>query len=240
MTFTIPSALQLDLRCALRRGVRAAGPVLLNARRTCTSTPDGRPARTAEEHQPRDADPRVPDQTGQHCRCRGHLQGAHPADGRHLGLDAYEEYCKSLNKLSGLLKRFETEVGLYSGDYAMWKELIAAREEVKGKKARVLSLESRLHSVTGLLEAMAQTTFANGAEYAGVCMNERLLSAEREIKTAAKKTASLEDVLNRAHRDAVLSILGRQDGRTGRGASSRKRSSRDASFLTRFSEDAEI
>lgn len=126
-------------------------------------------------------------------------------------LDAHEEYCKSLNKLSGLLKRFETEVGLCSGDDAMWMELIAAREEANSHKARVLSLESRMNSVTGLLEAMAQTAFANGAEYAGVCVNERLLSAEREIKTAAQKTASLEDVLNRAHRDAVLSSVEKTD-----------------------------
>lgn len=126
-------------------------------------------------------------------------------------LDAHEEYCKSLNRLSGLLKRFETEVGLCSGDDAMWMELIAAREEANSHKAHLLSLESRMHSVTGLLEAMAQTAFANGAEYAGVCVNERLLSAEREIKTAAQKTASLEDVLNRAHRDAVLSSVDKVD-----------------------------
>ncbi|KAH9375027.1 hypothetical protein HPB48_020270 [Haemaphysalis longicornis] len=126
-------------------------------------------------------------------------------------LDAHEEYCKSLNKLSGLLKRFETEVGLCSGDDAMWMELIAARGEANDNKARVLSLESRLQSVTGLLEAMAETAFANGAEYAGVCVNERLLSAEREIKTAAQKTASLEDDLNRAHRDAVLSSVDKTD-----------------------------
>lgn len=126
-------------------------------------------------------------------------------------LDAHEEYCKSLNKLSGLLKRFETEVGLCSGDDAMWMELIAAREEANSHKARLLSLESRMYSVTGLLEAMAQTAFANGAEYAGISVNERLLSAEREIKTAAQKTASLEDVLNRAHRDAVLSSVDKID-----------------------------
>lgn len=99
----------------------------------------------------------------------------------------------------------------------MWMELIAAREEANGNKARVLSLQSRLQSVTGLLEAMAQTAFANGAEYAGICVNERLLSAEREIKTAAQKTASLEDVLNRAHRDAVLSSVDKTSDAQGEG-----------------------
>ncbi|KAH9385077.1 hypothetical protein HPB48_027112 [Haemaphysalis longicornis] len=85
----------------------------------------------------------------------------------------------------------------------MWKELIAARGEAKGNKARVLR-----HRPLG---SHGETTFANGAEYAGVCVNERLLSAEREIKTAAQKTASLEDDLNRAHRDAVLSSVDKTD-----------------------------
>lgn len=120
-------------------------------------------------------------------------------------LDAHEAYWESLNKLSSLLKRFETEVGLCSGDDAMWLEMIAIREETNRLKADVLSLESRMQSVSGLMDAMAQTAFANGAEYAGICANERLLSAERQIRSAARKTAILEDVLNRAHRDAVIS-----------------------------------
>nr|XP_037274590.1 uncharacterized protein LOC119167243 isoform X2 [Rhipicephalus microplus] len=117
----------------------------------------------------------------------------------------------SLNKLSSLLKRFETEVGLCSGDDSIWLEMIAIREETNRLKADVLSLESRMQSVSGLMEAMAQTAFANGAEYAGICANERLLSAERQIRLAAQKTAVLEDILNRAHRDAVISGADKTD-----------------------------
>lgn len=126
-------------------------------------------------------------------------------------LDAHEAYWKSLNKLSSLMKRFETEVGLCSGDDSIWLEMIAIREETNRLKADVLSLESRMQSVSGLMEAMAQTAFANGAEYAGICANERLLSAERQIKSAAQKTATLEDVLNKAHRDAVISGADKAD-----------------------------
>ncbi|XP_037274590.2 uncharacterized protein LOC119167243 isoform X2 [Rhipicephalus microplus] len=117
----------------------------------------------------------------------------------------------SLNKLSSLLKRFETEMGLCSGDDSIWLEMIAIREETNRLKADVLSLESRMQSVSGLMEAMAQTAFANGAEYAGICANERLLSAERQIRLAAQKTAMLEDILNRAHRDAVISGADKTD-----------------------------
>lgn len=126
-------------------------------------------------------------------------------------LDAHEAYWKSLNKLSSLLKRFETEVGLCSGDDSIWLEMIAIREETNRLKADVLSLESRMQSVSGLMEAMAQTAFANGAEYAGICANERLLSAERQIRLAAQKTAVLEDILNSAHRDAVISGADKTD-----------------------------
>ncbi|XP_065304345.1 diablo IAP-binding mitochondrial protein-like [Dermacentor albipictus] len=126
-------------------------------------------------------------------------------------LDAHEAYWKSLNKLSSLLKRFETEVGLCSGDDSIWLEMIAIREETNRLKADVLSLESRMQSVTGLMEAIAQTAFANGAEYAGICANERLLSSERQIRSAAQKTATLEDVLNKAHRDAVISGADKAD-----------------------------
>lgn len=124
-------------------------------------------------------------------------------------LDAHEEYCKSLNKLSSLISRFETEVGLCSGDDAFWMEMIAIREETNRLKADVLSLESRMQSIASLVDAVAQTAFVNGAEYAGICANERLLSAERQIKSAAQKTTSLEDAVNRAHRDAVLSSAGK-------------------------------
>ncbi|XP_077521553.1 diablo IAP-binding mitochondrial protein-like [Amblyomma americanum] len=120
-------------------------------------------------------------------------------------LDAHEEYCKSLHKLSSLINRFETEVGLCSGDDAFWMEMIAIRDETNRLKADVLSLESRMQSITSLVDAVAQAAFVNGAEYAGISANERLLSAERQLKSAAQKTATLEDAVNRAHRDAVLS-----------------------------------
>ncbi|KAH7940550.1 hypothetical protein HPB49_001769 [Dermacentor silvarum] len=126
-------------------------------------------------------------------------------------LDAHEAYWKSLNKLSSLFMRFETEVGLCSGDDSIWLEMIAIREETNRLKADVLSLESRMQSVAALMEAVAQTAFANGSEYAGISANERLLSSERQIRSAAQKTATLEEVLNKAHRDAVLSGADKAD-----------------------------
>ncbi|KAH7941292.1 hypothetical protein HPB49_011725 [Dermacentor silvarum] len=126
-------------------------------------------------------------------------------------LDAHEAYWKSLNKLSSLFTRFETEVGLCSGDDSIWLEMIAIREETNRLKADVLSLESRMQSVAALMEAVAQTAFANGSEYAGISANERLLSSERQIRSAAQKTATLEEVLNKAHRDAVLSGADKAD-----------------------------
>ncbi|KAK8759824.1 hypothetical protein V5799_028908 [Amblyomma americanum] len=79
-------------------------------------------------------------------------------------LDAHEEYCKSLHKLSSLINRFETEVGLCSGDDAFWMEMIAIRDETNRLKADVLSLESRMQSITSLVDAVAQAAFVNGAE----------------------------------------------------------------------------
>ncbi|KAL1418950.1 hypothetical protein MTO96_005491 [Rhipicephalus appendiculatus] len=126
-------------------------------------------------------------------------------------LDAHEAYWKSLNKLSSLLKRFETEVGLCSGDDSIWLEMITIREETNRLKADVLSLESRMQSVSGLMEAMAQTAFANGANTPASAPTNASSLPERQIRSAAQKTAILEDVLNRAHRDAIISGADKAD-----------------------------
>lgn len=126
-------------------------------------------------------------------------------------LDAHEAYCKSLNRMCSLMKTFETELGRCAGSDELWLELIAMREEANRLKANLVNLESRMQSVSNLVEAMAQTAFVNGAEYAGISANERLLSAQREIRSAAKRTASLEAVLNEAQKASIIAALDNDD-----------------------------
>lgn len=126
-------------------------------------------------------------------------------------LDAHEAYCKSLNRMCSFMKTFETELGRCAGSDEMWLELIAMREEANRLKADLINLESRMQSVSNLVEAMAQTAFVNGAEYAGISVNERLLSAQREMRSAAKRTASLEAVLNEAQKTSIISALDNED-----------------------------
>lgn len=120
-------------------------------------------------------------------------------------LDAHEQYRQSLNKMCALMKIYETELGLCSGEDPMWLELIAIREETNRCKAALLALESRMQSICNLLEAVAQAAFVNGAEYAGICANERLLSAERQLKQATEHTSALESLVVELHKEAILS-----------------------------------
>ncbi|CAN7940980.1 unnamed protein product [Ixodes hexagonus] len=113
--------------------------------------------------------------------------------------------------MCSFMKTFETELGHCSGTDDMWLELIAIREEANRLKSNLIALESRMGTVCNLFEAMAQTAFVNGAEYAGISANERLLSAQRELNTAAKRTADLEMVFNEAQKASIISAVDKDD-----------------------------
>lgn len=125
--------------------------------------------------------------------------------------DVHEEYCESMIRLLSLMQNNSKQLSNCSGQDELWLELIAVRSQTRDLKAKAAALESRLRSVSDLVEALAQVAFVNGAEYAGIAVNERMMSAERHVRESARRVAELERELGETEKSIILAGDDAQD-----------------------------
>ncbi|XP_064484380.1 uncharacterized protein LOC135397016 [Ornithodoros turicata] len=119
--------------------------------------------------------------------------------------DVHDEYIESMTQLLVLMNNYSEYLSNCSGEDELWLEVIAVRSRVAELKAKSIALQSRLRSMSDLVEAAAQVAFVNGADYAGISANERLMSAEQHIRASARRVAALEKELLEAEKNIILS-----------------------------------